>query len=278
MTFKDAIRPIHRSFLQVNIYRRIYRGTLTVRWFAKSLCVFTFQSAIRWLLLRLEFERYRQDGLIELRFRRYDLGIFVRPGTSDALVIEQVFLKEEYRGACHPNSQLVVDCGANIGASACYFLINCLGANVIAIEPEKSNFALCQRNLAAFGSRARCLQGAVWSSSDPVYVDDQVAAPGCEWAVIVHPEKGNRRSRVQTYTVEQLCAIYPNSRIDLLKMDIEGAELAIFKNAAPWLMRIRCIAIELHGAECQRQFFYALQNYKFTQHQNWEVTICHILE
>ena len=36
-------------------------------------------------------------------------------------------------------------------------------------------------------------------------------------------------------------------RIDLLKMDIEGAEKAVLKDAAAWLPKVQILIVELHG-------------------------------
>jgi hypothetical protein len=42
-------------------------------------------------------------------------------------------------------------------------------------------------------------------------------------------------------------------RVDLLKCDIEGAEAAVFSHGSlEWLMRTRCVLIELHGADAAR--------------------------
>ncbi len=46
------------------------------------------------------------------------------------------------------------------------------------------------------------------------------------------------------------------SVIDLLKIDIEGAETDVFGIGGPAVLdKVRCCAVELHGAECQAAFF-----------------------
>jgi hypothetical protein len=52
--------------------------------------------------------------------------------------------------------------------------------------------------------------------------------------------------------------------IDLLKVDIEGAEQFIFSaNSASWLSRVRNIAIELHNEVCRQAFWKALDGFEF---------------
>ena len=63
--------------------------------------------------------------------------------------------------------------------------------------------------------------------------------------------------------------------MDLLKVDIEQAELAVFNETAKnWLPRVRNICIELHGAECEEKFFDALEGFNFQLRYSGELTIC----
>jgi hypothetical protein len=63
--------------------------------------------------------------------------------------------------------------------------------------------------------------------------------------------------------------------IDLLKVNIEGAELAVFgADAIRWLPRIRNICIELHNPECQEVFFRALADFNYELEYSGELTIC----
>jgi Methyltransferase FkbM domain len=52
--------------------------------------------------------------------------------------------------------------------------------------------------------------------------------------------------QVPAITIEQLCNQYGIERIDLLKLDIEGAEEQVLENGA-FLARTEHIIIELHG-------------------------------
>ena len=51
---------------------------------------------------------------------------------------------------------------------------------------------------------------------------------------------------VSAMTIKQICELYKISNIDLLKMDIEGAEVDVFANGA-FLDRVRFLIAELHG-------------------------------
>src|SRR5438046_10692668 len=86
-----------------------------------------------------------------------------RAQSSDEKVIRQIFIDRHYElrrlkraaelmdyaarqgaGGLRP---LVVDAGANIGASAIHFVANVPAARVVAIEPDRANFELLSRNV-----------------------------------------------------------------------------------------------------------------------------------
>ena len=61
----------------------------------------------------------------------------------------------------------------------------------------------------------------------------------------------------------------------LMKIDIEGAEEAIFSaDVSGWLPRVRNLCIELHGEKCRKAFFGALTDYDFDHSISGELDIC----
>ena len=101
---------------------------------------------------------------------------YMRPGTSDEGVFEQVLKNSEYnfRRLHHgaelmqlydrialSKAPLIVDAGANIGASPLYFALSFPKASVVAIEPERDNFELLAAN--SEGLRIECVRGALAS-------------------------------------------------------------------------------------------------------------------
>ena len=62
---------------------------------------------------------------------------------------------------------------------------------------------------------------------------------------------------------------------DLLKVDIEGSEAELFSNnAVEWLPSSKNIVIELHGLECEKSFFGALEEYQYERRPFRSVTVC----
>ena len=95
---------------------------------------------------------------IDLNIGSTSRPFYFRPGTSDESVMTQIFKQNDYsfgrlrrgqeiadfyhRIAASTKSPLIVDAGANIGASSVYFAYSFPEARVVAIEPEQSNFDL----------------------------------------------------------------------------------------------------------------------------------------
>ena len=51
---------------------------------------------------------------------------------------------------------------------------------------------------------------------------------------------------VKTVTVESLLNDHQLGLVDVLKMDIEGAEKEVFANHSPWINNVCSIIVELH--------------------------------
>lgn len=63
---------------------------------------------------------------------------------------------------------------------------------------------------------------------------------------------------VEGMTVDKFMADYRLSRIDILKVDIEGAEREVFNDTSAWIGRVNSVIIELHErmkVGCNRSFY-----------------------
>lgn len=211
-----------------------------------------------------------------LKLKGYPYPFFFRHGTSDVRVIRQIFLKEEYRElGAEMNMGRIIDCGANIGCSAFYFLSKYPDAELIAIEPDEGNFRLLQKNLEPFGARARALRAAVWSSDQQLRVDRGHFGDGTEWSYQVRVCHDDEQADVTALSLETILNQFDWQRVDLLKIDVERAELELFSSDCdPWLSRTRNLAIELHDLDCERAFLRGMARYDYQVQHSGELTIC----
>lgn len=204
-------------------------------------------------------------GLLELRLPGYRAPILARSGSSDVEVFEKVFVKEEYH--CQVDSpRLIVDLGANVGYASLYFAAHYPGATIVAVEPEASNYELLAANARAYPQIVP-LQAAVWGRSARL----SIANPGDpNWMFRVTEAAAAGAPSVAAITIPEILARYGDQMIDILKVDIESAELELFgEGCEQWLGRVRTIIIELHDnvrPGCSQSFYRAIGRLPFTQY------------
>jgi FkbM family methyltransferase len=215
--------------------------------------------------------------LSRLRVRGYPHPVRMRPGTSDLHTFQQIFIAREYD--CLGEVELsgedpvfIVDCGANVGYASVYFLNKYKNAHVVAVEPDRDNFEVCRKNLAPFGARARVIRSAIWTHRASLKLL-RLAGRETEWGIRVE-EANADEADLEGTTIAAILEESGFSAIDLLKVDIEGAEAAIFAGDHEWLGDVKNIAIELHGEDCKRSFFEAMGRYRYDLSTSGELTVC----
>jgi FkbM family methyltransferase len=208
--------------------------------------------------------------------------IHLRNSGSDFQVFEQIFYREEYNSLClaaadnKVDPEIIVDAGANIGLTSIYFLQKFPRATLYAIEPMPENIAALQKNVASQQGkdRFRLYEGALWKSAAALSVD-YTFGDGQEWSRAVK-ENGPTEGNIAGATIEALMTHWNLPHIDILKMDIEGAEAVIFKNTAScrFLEKVKIIGIEIHDHnEGRHKIVGILKHYGFIVFQNGETTI-----
>ena len=170
--------------------------------------------------------------------------ICLRPDTSDLEVFEQIFLKRHYDFAM-PGHKIehIIDCGANIGLSSIFFAVKFPEARIIAIEPEDSNFAVLERNSGGFENIV-ALKCAVWEKSAMLQIHD----PGLgNYGFTTIEDRSLGNASVKALGIKDIMLQFGFDHIDLLKIDIEGAEKELFSsNYEDWLPKTKLLAIEVH--------------------------------
>lgn len=216
-----------------------------------------------------------RSGEFKLYSRLVASPLICRAGSSDIDVFKHIFVLREYDAIGQlPDSGLIIDCGANVGFSAAYFLSVSPGVNVIAVEPDAGNFHMLAVNTAAFGDRCTCVQAGVWSEPGGLRVVDAPQGDGREWARGVAVVPLGETADIQAVSIGMLLDQSPYDRVALLKVDIEGAELAVFgPEAETWLSRVDRIAIELHGRACAETYLKAVAAAGFESTQAGGLTL-----
>lgn len=194
----------------------------------------------RWLSFREALGDRRQ---VSVRYRGRRLTL--RLGTSDILVLFSVFEREDYGIELSPPPETIIDAGAYTGFSAIYFAEKYPAATVLALEPDPSNFALLVQNTGTYPNIVP-IEQALWHRDGRIDLRD----PGTgHWGFYVAADESpSARSlgQVEAVSVRTLIERFAIERIDLLKLNIEGAEKEIFEDSADWAWRVRAIVAALH--------------------------------
>jgi len=168
--------------------------------------------------------------------------VVVRPRTTDRFVFEQIFLDHDYDIPVELSPRFIVDAGANVGYSTVYFANRYPGATIVALEPEPTNFELLARNTRDYPEIIP-MKAALWCENEMLSLKNQ----GESWSHRVEKLNESSADVVQGITMEALLTQYGRSSIDLLKIDIEGAEREVFSaECRPWLSRTSVLIVEVH--------------------------------
>jgi FkbM family methyltransferase len=202
----------------------------------------------------------------------------LRTHSSDIHTFKQVIARREYDIPELSNVRTIIDAGANIGLASIYFTERFPNAQIIALEPEESNFDLLSRNLAG-RPNVTCLKKALWHESGTVTVFDPGDGQwGFRTAAGAAPEGQSGRviGRVECVTVPEIMRQFGLERVDLLKIDVEGSEREVFLDSAGWIDRVDAIAIELHDRfkrGCAKAFYDATQTFQHEVHRGENVFV-----
>jgi FkbM family methyltransferase len=210
-------------------------------------------SALRFrrLVLRECGEPKRRAQSASLQLKRPFRGrVILRSPSSDILTFNEVMIAEIYRGIIRrvPRCEFVMDLGANIGLATLYFAAAFPQCKVLCVEPDAENQKVLMSNVRILTEENRCktIHGAAWSTNGTLQVDCPCDSSGFN-AVRVSQVPGGTSRQVDAYSVNELMKLAGFPRIDVLKVDIEGAETELFRCNAAWLDYVNAITIEFHG-------------------------------
>jgi FkbM family methyltransferase len=209
-----------------------------------------------WLLVRKELMRDRDGPPRSMRVPDVPQPIWLREGTSDFEIMEQIFLRREYDFAEWPAHHamveqayaelldagkvpVIIDCGANIGLASIWFALRYPRAAVCAVEPEPGNFAMLRRNVAACAN-VTPIQAGISDRVTRVALRNPADEP---WACQTEEDA---QGGVETVTIADLLAETPNAAPLIVKVDIEGYETSLFRSNTAWAKETPLVVFEMH--------------------------------
>jgi len=188
----------------------------------------------------------------------------LRFGTSDAWVLKEVLLDGEYDFLPQISPKVIIDAGANIGLASIFFANKFPDAVIYALEPEVSNYAILEKNVSKYPN-IRPFKTALWNQNKQV----SLVNPDCgHWGFTTLDSDSTKHKRVSLVDAVTLDAFMDKinfERIDVLKIDIEGAEKEVFESSYNWIGKVRIIMAELHDGlrpGCSKAFSDATKSFE----------------
>lgn len=135
---------------------------------------------------------------------------------------------------------VILDCGANIGISVLNYKRQFPQAKIVAFEPDPEFAPVLHRNLQKNGAAdVDIVEAAVW-------MEDGEASWYCEGIdgskLVTSTQADTRMVTVRTVDLAQ----YLTDEVDLIKLDIEGAEYKVVTALGDKLRVVRNMVIECH--------------------------------
>lgn len=164
-------------------------------------------------------------------------------GAADKGVMSH-FCKEGYRirdGQGGHRVRFIVDAGANIGDETTRFRFFHPDATIVALEPEPENFRLLQRNTLG-DPKTIALNRGLWSHACRLAIHPGTSNESFKVSEVHDPDGVHD---VVATSVGDLMRQFDVSEIDILKLDVEGAERQIFAvKDADWIAKVKVFVFE----------------------------------
>ena len=169
---------------------------------------------------------------------------------SVAWQIAETFGEERIRFESSQRAPLIIDCGANVGITALYQKQRHPHARIIAFEPDPAVFDCLERNLRVNGAiDVEARRAAVWIHPDGVAFTRDGADGGAV-------DAGSASALVPSVRLRDELSLH--ERIDLLKVDIEGAETDVLLDCGDVLQRVERLFVEYHSHTARPQRLHEL--------------------
>lgn len=215
------------------------------KWYAAmSLAMFT-RYFRNW---REVWAAYRSDQPLPPLVLRSGPTINHLPGDEPLLIFREIYLEKCYTGDdfYRPKpTDTVVDIGGNIGVFAVFLQDQYRGIRVHCFEPSSETRSYLTRNVQenGFGDAVTIHPLAVGDREQKVELK---LAPNSGHRSLFSSDgnEGGQVEEVDCITLDQALTLTGADRIDLLKIDTEGAEIEIVEGATPaaWSRVDRVIA------------------------------------
>lgn len=162
--------------------------------------------------------------------------------TNLAFLLREIFIDKDYYVTLNNNSPTIIDCGCNEGLSVLFFTKAYPNAKILGFEAHPKSFAVLSENIKRNNiTNVTLINKAVYNKTGSLIF----SAANNLGSQVLKNEKNENSITVQS----TLLSTHISAPIDLLKMDIEGAESTVIEELAQHkkLNFIKNIIMEFHA-------------------------------
>lgn len=169
--------------------------------------------------------------------------IKLRGKSTDLSVLESTFIHKHHRSPFYLGaSPVIVDLGSNIGLTLLDYYYEYPQSKLIGVEMDAENFKLLQFNTATIKS-CEIINAGIWKENGEINYGGADAQ-----SFSITEKDTTSKNKVRTITIDSLLDSCNISKVNFLKMDIEGAEAQIFLESDfnKWASRVNILSLEVH--------------------------------
>lgn len=167
---------------------------------------------------------------------------------GDVQSIREVLVEEHYKLPFDLQVRTALDLGANIGLWSLWMQRHHTLEKVVAVEPSGENAEVTRRNFAANRMPGEVIEAAAGPEDGRARF--AVRRESNLGSVVIGGAAASDCVEVRQVSVSGLMNQFPNG-VDLVKMDVEGAEGALLAEGAnEWLRGVKALIVEWHPDRC----------------------------
>jgi FkbM family methyltransferase len=155
---------------------------------------------------------------------------------------DDIFIHESLDFHSDVPSPRILDCGANIGLASIYFKRRHPRAKLTAFEADPRLASICRSNVAAMAGAEQVdvKEAAAWTVDGTL----EFVCEGTDSGAIASLDEPIQGPVIPVASVR--LRDWLDEPVDLLKLDIEGAELSVLDDCRDRLGNVRAMCVEVH--------------------------------
>jgi FkbM family methyltransferase len=199
--------------------------------------------------------------------------IYFRKKTKDKETFKEIFNQNIYNIKLPIVPKLIIDAGSNTGFAALFFKIKYPEAKIISLEIETENVKMIKKNLKGYKD-IEIIQKGLFNKKSFFKIEDPYNATN---SFVIKEVIPGENYDIESITIDEILNSTKAETIDILKIDIEGAEKDLFeKDYENWLPKVKIIMVETHDRmipKCSYSVMKAVNDYNFILYTTTEGTL-----